>query len=188
MFELFVLGHGNYAEEDVRQAARTFTGWRWTPAGGFRVAARLHDDGTKTVLGHTGNLGGEDVIRLAASQPASHRWIASRIWSRFGAHAAPTDPAVTALLADAPPKPLSALFRAVLLSPALTTPSVRGGSAEAAGRVGGRRAAGTGHDAAGQQGAADIEQSWVSCRSRPPPSEGGRKARPGCPPRPPKPA
>ena len=47
MFELFVLGHGNYAEEDVRQAARAFTGWRWTPAGGFRVAARLHDDGSQ---------------------------------------------------------------------------------------------------------------------------------------------
>jgi uncharacterized protein (DUF1800 family) len=127
MFELFVLGHGNYAEEDVRQAARAFTGWRWTPAGGFRVAARLHDDAAKTVLGHTGDLGGEDVIRLAASQPASHRWIASRIWSRFGAHAAPADPAVTALLADAPPKPLSALFGAALLSPALTTASVRAG-------------------------------------------------------------
>jgi uncharacterized protein (DUF1800 family) len=127
MFELFVLGHGNYAEQDVRQAARAFTGWRWTPAGGFRVAARLHDDGTKTVLGRTGNLGGEDVIRLAAAQPASHRWVASRIWSRFAAPAAPTDSAVTALLADAPPKPLAELFRAVLLSPALATAGVRAG-------------------------------------------------------------
>jgi len=127
MFELFVLGHGNYSEEDVRQAARTFTGWRWTPARGFRVAPRLHDDGTKTVLGHTGNLGGEDVLRLAVSQPASHRWVASRIWSRFGAHAAPTDPAVSSLLSAAPPQPLSTLFRAVLLSPALTGPSVRAG-------------------------------------------------------------
>ncbi|HEX4018284.1 MAG TPA: DUF1800 domain-containing protein [Frankiaceae bacterium] len=127
MFELFVLGHGNYSEEDVRQAARTFTGWRWTPARGFRVASKLHDDGVKTVLGRTGDLGGEDVIRLAASQPASHRWIASRIWSRFGAHAAPTDPVVAALQASAPPKPLSELFRAVLLSPTLTSASVRGG-------------------------------------------------------------
>ncbi len=127
MFELFVLGHGNYAEQDVRQAARTFTGWRWTPAGGFRVAARLHDDGSKTVLGRTGNLGGEDVIRLAAAEPASQRWIASRIWSRFGAHAAPADDAVSALLAAAPPKPLAELFRAALLSPSLTTPNVRAG-------------------------------------------------------------
>ncbi len=127
MFELFVLGHGNYSEEDVRQAARTFTGWRWTPARGFRIAARQHDDGVKTVLGRTGNLGGEDVIRLATSLPASHRWVASRIWSRFGAHAAPTDPVVASLLVDAPPKPLSELFRAVLLSPTLSSSSVSGG-------------------------------------------------------------
>ncbi len=127
MFELFVLGHGNYSEQDVRQAARTFTGWRWTPARGFLVAARPHDDGVKTVLGRTGNLGGEDVVRLAAAQPASHRWIASRIWSRFAAHAAPTDAVVASLLASAPPRPLSDLFRAVLLSPALTSPSVRTG-------------------------------------------------------------
>ncbi len=127
MFELFVLGHGNYSEQDVRQAARTFTGWRWTPARGFRIAPRLHDDGVKTVLGHTGNLGGEDVIRLAAALPASHRWIASRIWSRFGAPAAPTDDVVAGLLTSAPPRPLSELFRAVLLSPALTTPNVRTG-------------------------------------------------------------
>jgi uncharacterized protein (DUF1800 family) len=127
MFELFVLGHGNYSEDDVRQAARAFTGWRWTPARGFRLAPRLHDDGTKTVLGHTGNLGGEDVITLAAAQAASHRWVASRIWSRFGAHGAPTDPAVSSLLSAAPPQPLSALFRAVLLSPALTSPIVRAG-------------------------------------------------------------
>ena len=35
MLELFVLGHGNYSESDVREAARAFTGWRWKPATGF---------------------------------------------------------------------------------------------------------------------------------------------------------
>jgi uncharacterized protein (DUF1800 family) len=126
-FELFILGHGNYSESDVREAARTFTGWRWTPAGGFRVVARQHDDGNKTILGHTGNFGGADVVKLAASQPAAQRWVASRIWSRFAAHAAPSDPAVAALLGSAPPRPLAELFRAVLLSPQLTSTAVRGG-------------------------------------------------------------
>jgi uncharacterized protein (DUF1800 family) len=126
-FELFVLGHGNYSESDVREAARAFTGWHWTPATGFRIAARQHDDGSKTILGHTGNLGGEDVVRLAASQPAAQRWVASRIWSRFAGHAAPNDPAVTALLASAPPRPLADLFRSVLLSPQLTSAAVRNG-------------------------------------------------------------
>jgi uncharacterized protein (DUF1800 family) len=126
-FELFTLGHGNYSESDVREAARAFTGWRWTPATGFRVARRLHDDGSKMILGHTGDFDGEDVIKLAVAQPAAQRWVASRIWSRFAVHAAPTDPAVTALLGSAPPRPLSELFRAVLLSPQLTSSAVRGG-------------------------------------------------------------
>ena len=132
------------------------------PGGGFRVAARQHDDGVKTVLGRTGNFGGEDVIRLAAAQPASHRWVASRIWSRFGAHAAPTDDAITALLAGAPPKPLSELFRAVLLSPSLTTPERARRSAETACRVGRGRAAGARHDAAGQESAANVKQSGAA--------------------------
>jgi uncharacterized protein (DUF1800 family) len=130
MFELFVLGHGNYSEADVRQAARAFTGWRWRPATGFRIIARRHDDGTKTVLGRTGQLSGQDVIALATSLPASHRWIAGRIWSRFGAHAAPGDPVVAALLASAAfgdTTGVAELFRAVLLSPVLTTPAVRTG-------------------------------------------------------------
>jgi uncharacterized protein (DUF1800 family) len=127
MFELFVLGHGNYSEHDVREAARAFTGWRWRPATGFRIVRAQHDDGAKTILGRTGDFGGEDVVRMAAAQPAAQRWIASRIWSRFAGHAAPSDAAVTALLTDAPPRPLAELFRAVLLSPALTTPAVRDG-------------------------------------------------------------
>ncbi len=125
MFELFVLGHGNYTEHDVREAARAFTGWRWRPATGFRVARREHDDGAKTILGQTADFGGEQVVRLAASRPAAQRWIASRVWSRFAAHAAPGDAAVTALLESAPPRPLSELFRAVLLSPQLTSATVR---------------------------------------------------------------
>ncbi len=127
MFELFVLGHGHYSEADVREAARAFTGWRWTPATGFRVLARQHDDGSKTVLGRTGNLSGEDVIRLAASLPAAQLWVASRVWSRFAAHAALTDPPIGPLLPAAPPRPLDELFQAVLLSPALTSPAVRDG-------------------------------------------------------------
>ena len=79
------------------------------------------------MLGHTGDLSGEDVVAIATAEPAAQRWVASRVWSRFAAHASPTDPAVTALLRSAPPRPLAELFRAVLLSPALTTDAVRGG-------------------------------------------------------------
>src|SRR5438270_8346793 len=53
LMELFSLGVGHYTEKDVREAARAFTGWR-TDGAGFAFDARLHDDGTKTVLGRTG--------------------------------------------------------------------------------------------------------------------------------------
>ena len=130
MFELFVLGHGSYSEEDVRQAARAFTGWRWRPATGFGVVGRQHDDGTKTVLGRSGNFSGQDVISLATSLPAAHRWVVSRIWSRYVSHAAPTDPTITRLvdrLALTDATPLADVFRAVLLAPELTSPAVRTG-------------------------------------------------------------
>src|SRR5438105_14906283 len=53
LMELFSLGVGHYTEKDVREAARAFTGWR-TDGVGFAFDARLHDGGTKTVLGQTG--------------------------------------------------------------------------------------------------------------------------------------
>jgi hypothetical protein len=51
VMELFTLGEGHYTEQDVKEAARAFTGWsldRETLAFVFR--SRAHDDGTKTVL------------------------------------------------------------------------------------------------------------------------------------------
>ncbi|MBV8981407.1 MAG: DUF1800 family protein, partial [Acidimicrobiia bacterium] len=74
LLELFTLGLGSYTEDDVKSAARAFTGWTFDAAGGqFRLRASQHDDGMKTVLGVTGDLGGEDVIRTAVHEPASAR-------------------------------------------------------------------------------------------------------------------
>ncbi|OHV32416.1 MULTISPECIES: DUF1800 domain-containing protein [Pseudofrankia] len=101
LMELFTLGIGNYTETDVREAARAFTGWRVDASRtGFQLAAKQHDDGTKTVLGRTGNLGGEDVVALVTHQPASPRWVCSRLFSRFAAPVAPdANPAADAMLA-----------------------------------------------------------------------------------------
>ncbi|OHV47903.1 DUF1800 domain-containing protein [Pseudofrankia sp. BMG5.36] len=121
LMELFTLGIGNYTEIDVREAARAFTGWRVDASRtGFQLAAKQHDDGTKTVLAKTGNLGGEDVIALVTHQPASARWVCSRLFSRLAAPVAPdANPAADAMLAaygstlDA-----GAAVRAMLRSPA----------------------------------------------------------------------
>lgn len=72
LFELFVLGEGNYTETDIKQSARAFTGYR-LGAGGteFFFAPRQHDSGRKTIFGHTGNFAGDDVIDLAYGTPAA---------------------------------------------------------------------------------------------------------------------
>jgi uncharacterized protein (DUF1800 family) len=72
MMELFVLGEGHYTEADIKEAARAFTGYRTRPAfGDFLFAPGQHDDGPKTVFGHTGNFTGDEVIDLAYGLPAA---------------------------------------------------------------------------------------------------------------------
>src|SRR5207237_10851699 len=54
LMELFSLGIGNYTEQDIREAARAFTGW--TLQGTEVVFTKnQHDDGVKNVLGQKGN-------------------------------------------------------------------------------------------------------------------------------------
>jgi uncharacterized protein (DUF1800 family) len=72
LFELFVLGEGNYTEQDIKEAARAFTGYRAQPLlGEFRYVAAQHDPTPKTVFGATGAFTGDDVIDLAYQQKAA---------------------------------------------------------------------------------------------------------------------
>jgi uncharacterized protein (DUF1800 family) len=72
LFELFVLGEGNYSEHDIKEAARAFTGYRVNPLDGeFRFNPRRHDSGAKGVFGKTGRFGGDDIVDLAYQQPAA---------------------------------------------------------------------------------------------------------------------
>src|SRR5438270_6981003 len=91
LMELFSLGVGHYAESDVREAARAFTGWH-TDGEGFRFDARAHDDGQKTVLGQTGRWDGGDVVRIILGQPAAARFLVRKLY-RFlvSEHAEPPD-------------------------------------------------------------------------------------------------
>jgi hypothetical protein len=92
VMELFTLGVGNYSEKDVQEASRAFTGWsfrRSGPGGGNRGRLQymfkpvLHDDGVKTVLGKTGNLGGEDVIDHLCSMPRTAEFLTEKLWNWF---------------------------------------------------------------------------------------------------------
>lgn len=82
LFELFSLGIGHFEEADVRAAARAFTGWH-VDRGAFRFSPPDHDSGPKTVLGVSGDLGGEEVVRACTGRPECARFIASKLWRWF---------------------------------------------------------------------------------------------------------
>ncbi len=84
LMELFTLGIGNYTEQDVREAARAWTGLR-IRRGTDEVFlnARLCDDGSKTFLRRTGNLGGRDVVDIIFTQPAASKYFATKLLRYF---------------------------------------------------------------------------------------------------------
>jgi uncharacterized protein (DUF1800 family) len=102
LMELHTLGvDGGYTQKDVQEVARCFTGWTINaPRGGaalmgnnddagkFYFNARQHDDGEKLVLGHKIPAGGgiKDglmVLDILAHQPATARFIATKLSRRF---------------------------------------------------------------------------------------------------------
>jgi len=81
LFELFTLGEGHYSEQDIKEAARAFTGYR-QQLGRVRVVPREIDDTPKTVFGRTGPFSGDDVIDLAYEQPAAATFLPGEL-ARF---------------------------------------------------------------------------------------------------------
>jgi len=82
--ELFTVGIGNYTEDDIRAAARAFTGYRIDmTTQQFRFARMEQDLGTKKFMGHTGPLNGDNVIDILVRQPACSRFISRKLWRFF---------------------------------------------------------------------------------------------------------
>lgn len=82
ILELFSLGIGNYTENDIKEAARAFTGWR-NQGLNFIDDRAQHDEGMKTVFGQTGNWDGEDVVDLILQQEAAGEFIAGKMYRFF---------------------------------------------------------------------------------------------------------
>ena len=92
LLELHTLGvDGGYTQQDVINVARALTGWTIRPpaaGGGFVFRPEMHDAGEKVVLGHklAANRGiedGEDVLDIVSRQPATARYIATKLARRF---------------------------------------------------------------------------------------------------------
>jgi uncharacterized protein (DUF1800 family) len=84
VMELFTLGEGNYSEQDIKEAARAFTGWSIDPdTGEFMWRPLIHDDGVKTVLGRSGNFDGDAVLDILLAQPSTAEFIVAKLWREF---------------------------------------------------------------------------------------------------------
>lgn len=116
VMELFTLGIGNYAETDVKEAARAFTGFglRYPlyEAGADAVQERLrdglvkgypmvvttyspalHDNGPKTILGETKNYGCDDALAMLAGHTETARHVGKKLFEFF-AYREPSEPIV----------------------------------------------------------------------------------------------
>jgi uncharacterized protein (DUF1800 family) len=120
--ELFTLGRDRYTQEDVREAARAFTGYTTDGQGRVLYHPELHDDGDKTILGNTGKWGPADVTDIVLDRhpdgPVAARFVAARLARFF--HKPDPEPAVVEAMAAAfvdSGYEIKAMVRALLLRP-----------------------------------------------------------------------
>jgi len=91
LMELHTLSvDGGYAQRDVTEVARVFTGWTLQPieqGAAFFFDPRKHEPGPKTVLGQTIEEGGVNegllVLHLLAHHPKTARFICYKLAQRF---------------------------------------------------------------------------------------------------------
>ncbi len=129
ILELFAMGVGNYTEDDIKECARAFTGWRVVNPDYMSIKMRNntarpygyiswqfeyddedHDHDDKTLLGVTGDLNGEDAVDIICRQEATPRFIARHLYHFFVAdelpvpqwpHMPPKEPEAIQLMVDA---------------------------------------------------------------------------------------
>lgn len=83
VMELFTMGRGHYTENDVKEAARAFTGWSFNAQGEFMFRRNQHDFGSKTFLGKTGNFDGDDILNILLENKQTANYISKKIYRYF---------------------------------------------------------------------------------------------------------
>ncbi len=83
LLELFTIGIGHYSEQDIKEAARAFTGWRTNKKGAFDFSERHHDFGVKSFFGQKGNFDGTDIIRIILEKKQTSIFIVSKVYQYF---------------------------------------------------------------------------------------------------------
>jgi uncharacterized protein (DUF1800 family) len=85
-----VTGEPNYTEQDVKEIARAFTGWRFRKAADpspfayeWFLDESQADLRAKTIYGQSGSFSGQDVITLIAARRATGRFLVKRLFEFF---------------------------------------------------------------------------------------------------------
>lgn len=82
VMELFTLGVGNYTENDIKEAAKTFAGWTVNGLEAKFDPNRVSID-NKTILGKTGNFTYSQTIDILFEQPSCAPFICKKIYKEF---------------------------------------------------------------------------------------------------------
>ena len=84
LLELFTLGEGNYTEQDIKEAARAFTGYQINrKTGEFYINFRQHDFDVKSFMNRKGKFIGEDIVDIILEKPQVARYISEKIARQF---------------------------------------------------------------------------------------------------------
>ncbi len=130
LMELFCLGIGHFGEEDVREVARALTGWtvaNYNRDTGYNAATfinrpQFHDEGSKTILGRTGNFDGYDAIDIILNHADSEgsvsgRFLSSKLWTYFAGTWPPAHVVDTLQSIYVSGHSIREIVRAILLAP-----------------------------------------------------------------------
>jgi len=128
VMELFTLGEGQYTEQDIKEAARAFTGWSLDrDTGQYLFRPGIHDTGVKTVLGRSGRFDGDAVLDVILAKPQTSEYITAKLWREFVS--ADPDPREVKRIAQVfrdQDYDVKAALRGLLLSDAFWAPDNRG--------------------------------------------------------------
>ena len=142
VMELHSMGEGRgYTEQDVREGARAFTGWKVDmKTGKFRFNFKSHDRAAKTYLGRSGYLDGDDVLEIILEQPSVAEFITEKLWREFvSPHPEPAKvKRLAARFRDSGYR-LGPLLKGLLMTPQFRDPANRGAARQVAGRTGDRQ-------------------------------------------------
>jgi uncharacterized protein (DUF1800 family) len=81
--ELFTVGIGNYTEQDIKEAARAFTGHTLDKNLQYVFNNNQHDNGLKTFHGQTGNFDADDILSILVRHPATPRFLTTKLFKFF---------------------------------------------------------------------------------------------------------